>query len=1077
MGYLLNPNMGSFTETKRVAFSGTTYSNVQVKLVLTTSNFDYAKTTADGTGLRFTAGATDDPESAYLPYWIESWSVGGTSIVWFKVPTVGTTQVFLRYGHLGATDKQTAFTSFMERGLRWESFAGSSLAGWPTYGGNDTRLNQPTVGSGSTQIAGTVTGQVSARWEGWLIPESIGEYTLGHSDDDGGRAWLDGTLVYNDWSAAAGEVKSTAVFTDTKPKKYVREFHDSGGVNAAYSMGVGARGGRRTNLCLNPSFEVDLGWWDVVANTTLARATTDAAAGTACMEVTFTNTTGAARYWAGKDVQPGSTYTFSYYVKATSGTPTMQATIYWHDRDGNYLSASAGTAAASTTGWTRYTVTGTAPANAGGAMLVVNSTSSANGNKVLVDAVLFEQAGSALTYFDGTWTPGGWDGAAHASSSWFDPTARVNLAKNPRLTSSANLWTTASTDQTTVYNVADRYIATCEVVEATRLNTTGAMTFLQAVTEVVPVSAGEVLIPSAYGKYTAGTAPTMFARIVWLDYNKATISNSSSTLVLTSSWARCGGTTYTAPAGACYARLSIGVQNTTVAGTTFRFTAPMLERAAAIGTYFDGGYPPAAWVGAADASASVLYPTDRANLLSNPSAEVDLTGWIAYASDANTLVTRYTSDAASGAGSACFKVDRQSSAALTGIESDPAYRPAGIPGETYYLSAYVKGVGTTATLDCRLSFYDASGALLGTSTTAYTLTSSWQRVSHTAVALANTATVKVIIRTTANVSVGQSVLIDGLLLEKATTLGTYFDGATAGSSWVGTAHASQSLRKIGSTTVTYPFPLSWVWGPKYDPSLRGDLGSQTATIITTPVGLDATVPQDVALWLDASDTATITASGGSVSALADKSGWGRNFAQSTAGSRPVTGTRTLNSKNVLDFDGTDDFLLGPAAPVMFPFRPARVFMVALADVNCAGYIVSMGDAGTVGAKDFGFLWNGSSSYIGQTVLRGTQTQVVPADNAGTNQYAIMAAVGAATQTAKYWKKGAGASVSVSTPVGTAAEEAASKFWRVGARGNDTDTGGGYFWNGVIAEVLVYERALSAAEEDAVMSYLRTKWGV
>ena len=62
------------------------------------------------------------------------------------------------------------------------------------------------------------------------------------------------------------------------------------------------------------------------------------------------------------------------------------------------------------------------------------------------------------------------------------------------------------------------------------------------------------------------------------------------------------------------------------------------------------------------------------------------------------------------------------------------------------------------------------------------------------------------------------------------------------------------------------------------------------------------------LWLDASDTSSITASSGSVSQWNDKSGNASNFTQATGANQPTTGTRTINGKNVIDFDGTNDFL-------------------------------------------------------------------------------------------------------------------------------------------------------------------------
>lgn len=65
-----------------------------------------------------------------------------------------------------------------------------------------------------------------------------------------------------------------------------------------------------------------------------------------------------------------------------------------------------------------------------------------------------------------------------------------------------------------------------------------------------------------------------------------------------------------------------------------------------------------------------------------------------------------------------------------------------------------------------------------------------------------------------------------------------------------------------------------------------------------------------ALWLDASDAASITESGGAVSAWADKGPNGYSFVQSTAGSKPATGVTTQNGLNVLSFTGNGPFAGG-----------------------------------------------------------------------------------------------------------------------------------------------------------------------
>jgi hypothetical protein len=66
-----------------------------------------------------------------------------------------------------------------------------------------------------------------------------------------------------------------------------------------------------------------------------------------------------------------------------------------------------------------------------------------------------------------------------------------------------------------------------------------------------------------------------------------------------------------------------------------------------------------------------------------------------------------------------------------------------------------------------------------------------------------------------------------------------------------------------------------------------------------------------ALWLDASDSATVTTVSGTVSQWNDKSGNGRNATQGTAGNRPTYTTAGQNGLNVITFDGQNDWLALP----------------------------------------------------------------------------------------------------------------------------------------------------------------------
>lgn len=84
--------------------------------------------------------------------------------------------------------------------------------------------------------------------------------------------------------------------------------------------------------------------------------------------------------------------------------------------------------------------------------------------------------------------------------------------------------------------------------------------------------------------------------------------------------------------------------------------------------------------------------------------------------------------------------------------------------------------------------------------------------------------------------------------------------------------------------------VSFRYRNQYD--IRGAMRSWTPAEITT------------AIWYDANDNATITASGGNVSQWDDKSGNGRHLTTVGGSGNIVTGTRTIGGLNVLDFPGT-----------------------------------------------------------------------------------------------------------------------------------------------------------------------------
>ena len=74
----------------------------------------------------------------------------------------------------------------------------------------------------------------SARWTGYLVPETSGEYELGAAGDEGYRLWLDGQVVVEDWGIHGTTTKTKKVQLEAG-KKYALKleyFQDGGGGEA-----------------------------------------------------------------------------------------------------------------------------------------------------------------------------------------------------------------------------------------------------------------------------------------------------------------------------------------------------------------------------------------------------------------------------------------------------------------------------------------------------------------------------------------------------------------------------------------------------------------------------------------------------------------------------------------------------------------------------------------------------------------------------------------------------------------------------------------------------------------------------
>lgn len=184
----------------------------------------------------------------------------------------------------------------------------------------------------------------------------------------------------------------------------------------------------------------------------------------------------------------------------------------------------------------------------------------------------------------------------------------------------------------------------------------------------------------------------------------------------------------------------------------------------------------------------------RRNYATNPSFEVNTTGWTPVGtSSINRSTTRAQVGASSGLVTfgAGGGAGQGASIAATGLSV----------GQQYTASAWMWVPAASMSASPALWLFSGGPVIATVVPTADT----WVRVSITWTATSSTHTVGVLNGATA--TAGQTAYIDGLLVERASSVGTYFDGATtdSGSSttlgstiydWTGAAHASQSVQSL-----------------------------------------------------------------------------------------------------------------------------------------------------------------------------------------------------------------------------------------------------------------------------------------
>ena len=242
-------------------------------------------------------------------------------------------------------------------------------------------------------------------------------------------------------------------------------------------------------------------------------------------------------------------------------------------------------------------------------------------------------------------------------------------------------------------------------------------------------------------------------------------------------------------------------------------------------------------------------------------------------------------------------------------------------------------------------------------------------------------------------------------------------------------------------------------------------------------------PTDIAglqLWLDAttglfdatSGGNAVTTDGSAVARWEDQSGKAYHFQQSTSNDRPILKTSVQNGKNVIRFDGSNDFMQGSNSLKFKP--PVSMFCVVskrggsnyqgiytlgvLAPTNGYGiWISNTGDnSGAFSSQYRQGSTNVSTNYY---------TALLPV----TNTFFIGAGVVDSSTNNVYFNDGAEDSLAHTVDI------APDQNVYIGARDQNGATS--LYFNGDIAEIIVYNSALSSSSRNSVRDYLDTKWNI
>lgn len=209
-------------------------------------------------------------------------------------------------------------------------------------------------------------------------------------------------------------------------------------------------------------------------------------------------------------------------------------------------------------------------------------------------------------------------------------------------------------------------------------------------------------------------------------------------------------------------------------------------------------------------------------------------------------------------------------------------------------------------------------------------------------------------------------------------------------------------------------------------------------------------------WWDASDTATVTTSGGAVSQWSDKSTNGLHFVQGTANKQPAA-TGSQNGRQVIVFDGSNDAMTTGSVALG---ASTTWFIVATPSTGTNDYLLEHQTPGAQMSLITKFASRAFELYV-DGFIGNPRFTIGSGSETGWHQLTVRRATTAYAS----WIDGA----TSGTGTGTSSTLTGSLY--LGA-----DDTGANFAAVSVAEVIVYASALSPTDRQSVEAYLKSKWG-